>query len=180
LTEEVVNFKIEYEVTGIDNSIRNTQRLLYAMNAVRLSIRDIQEVMAGPTLQNVMWTAIQLTRVWTTLWRLVQAVNREQEAGIAMGAGRIASAGAAYGLSEEAMEAFGGRGGARIWGDAAKMGLWEKIMGLGATLGPLGIGAAATAIVVGGMVVWDINQRQVRNDWLRQQRETAKAQGIEY
>ena len=140
------------------------------MNAVRLSVRDIQDVMAGPTLQNVMWTAIQLTRVWTTLWRLVQAVNKEQKAGIAMGVTNVVSGGATGAVTS------GMTGG--------------RHLGLGATLmafvsaNPwtfaLTAVAVGSAVIMSGAVLQDINQRKFKNDWLRQQRETAKSQGFEY
>lgn len=163
-------------MTGVDNSVRSTQRLLYAMNAVRLSVRDIQEVMAGPTLQNVMWTAIQLTRVWTSLYRLINAANKEARAGMALGAGRAAGGA----LTGRMADAFGGRGGERIWGGAATGGLWAQIMEVGATLGPVGMVAVGAAAATIGLVAWDMHQRRQREDWLQRQREVAKSQGIEY
>lgn len=176
MAEETVKFNVEYEVTGIDGSVRNTQRLLYAMNAVRLSVRDIQEVMAGPTLQNVMWTAIQLTRVWTSLYRLINAVNKEQKVGLAMGVGRAATGGAGISALGQTTLAFGAGG---QLGVAARGTLWGAITAFAAA-NPLVVGAAAAALVVGSAVAWDASQRQMHKDWLQRQREAAKSQGIEY
>lgn len=174
MAEETIRYNVEYEVTGIDSSVRNTQRLLYAMNAVRLSVRDIQEVMAGPTLQNVMWTAIQLTRVWTTLWRLVQAVNKEQKLGLAMGVGRTAAQ-AGTGALGQTVLSFGAGG---QLGVAAQSSLFATVLNTLAIPG-VGIAVGAAAATV-GLVAWDMNQRQARSDWLQRQREAAKSQGIEY
>lgn len=146
------------------------------MNAVRLSIRDIQDVMKGPTLQNVMWTAIQLTRVWTSLWRLVQAVNKEQAVGLGMGVGKAAVSGMNIGALAGTRAGFEYM--AAMEGGAANMGLWATVM---ATLAIPGVGiAVGTAAAMVGLVAWDMNNRQMRNDWFQRQRETAKSQGIEY
>ena len=170
--------RVEFEATGIDNSVRNTQRLLYAMNAVRLSVRDIQDVMAGPTLQNVMWTAIQLTRVWTSLYRLINAANKEAGAGMALGAGRAASS--MGGIGAMAGTRAGFEYMAAMEGGGATLSLWGRIMGIGATLGPVGMVAVGAAAATIGIVAWDMHQRRQHEDWRQRQREAAKSEGIEY
>lgn len=168
MAEENININIRYEATGVDSSIRETQRLLYAMNAVRLSIRDIQEVMAGPTVQNVMWTAIQLTRVWTSLYRLVNATNRAQRTGVGQGV----------------MGAAAGRGGAFAAGQVT-LGGGQVNPGLLATLiafaqaNPLITGAVAAATFTTAAVLWKKNEEDRHQEWIRKQRETAKTQGLE-
>ena len=172
MAEETIRYNVEYEVTGIDSSVRNTQRLLYAMNAVRLSVRDVQEVMAGPTLQNVMWTAIQLTRVWTALWRLVQAVNKEQKAALAGGVVNQVAAG----VTGNAVGAgvVGGATGGAMAGGLLFPTLWFLATN---PIAVVGITAAAATI---GIVAWDINNKRQYQDWLQRQREAAKNQGFEY
>ena len=76
-------YTVRYNVEGIHEQVMATKSLIYALNAVRLSIKDIEMVMRGPTIQNVMWTAIQLTRTYTHLRRIIRMVSREQDAVLA-------------------------------------------------------------------------------------------------
>ena len=43
--EEEIRYNITYNVEGIHESVMATKSLLYAVNAVRLTIKDIQLVM---------------------------------------------------------------------------------------------------------------------------------------
>lgn len=180
MSEDInTTINIRYETTGIDSSIRQSQRLLYTMNAVRLSVRDIQDVMAGPTLQNVMWTAIQLTRVWTSLYRLVNATNVAQRRGLAGGlfggGGRVTSGAFAGGQTTLAFGANGmlGRGG------AANPSLLARVFSL-AMLHPYAAAAVGITTAVVGVALWTKFERDAYISFQQKQRDTAKSQGLEY
>jgi len=70
---------INYQVEDINQSIRRTNVLLRAANAVRLSIRDIQQVWKKPTAANVMWTLVQFSRTYSSLKRLMRLMAAETE-----------------------------------------------------------------------------------------------------
>ena len=59
-----------YDVTDINNSVRRTNVFLRAANALRLSYRDINQVMKNPSFTNIMWTLIQISRTYNALRRL--------------------------------------------------------------------------------------------------------------
>ena len=65
-----VNTIFNYDVTDVNNSVRETNVLLRAANAVRLSYRDINDVMKDPTFTKIMWMLIQLSRTYNALRRL--------------------------------------------------------------------------------------------------------------
>lgn len=174
MAEENININIQYDVRGIDQSVRSTQRLLFTMNAVRLSVRDIQEVMSGPTAANLLWTGIQLTRTWTNLYRLINATNRIQQTGAARG---VIQAATGAGLQQGILGV--GAGGAVTVGKPGMGGI------LGATIAflsanPIVAGAVLAATVTTGAVLWKRNQDEAYQEWLRRQREIAKSQGFEY
>jgi len=183
--EQIIKLNIQYDVRGIDSSIRQSQRLLYFMNAVRLSVTDLQQVMSGPTVANMMWTAVQLTRVWTTAYRWVRMTNTAQRMGIAQGAmggfGRRAGGAAARQLGlGQTMLALGAGG---ELGVATVSPPWITAMlgSLGAALAVPGVAVGVgAAVVVTGAVLWDYNERRKRSDWIQRQREVAKSQGLEW
>ena len=181
MSEETITFNVVYTAVNIDESIRMTQRALLFTNALRLSIVDIQKVMSGPTISNVMWTAIQLTRVWTNLIRLVKAYNRQQQGGIAQGLiggavrGRAASRAAGAFSGAWAI----GAGGELSAVGTAGMGLWASLTGFAAA-NPLVITGLAAGLIVQGTVAYDMRRRRRYNEWKDNQRNIARSQGLVY
>lgn len=163
--EENVNYNIRYTIEGVDQSIRNTQRLLYFMNAVRLSVVDIQQVLSGPTIGNILWTSVQLTRAWTHLHRIIKMTNQEQRAGIAQGVlGRGVTAAGRRGV---------GRGLA-----AGQAGLLGQLTGFAGTA----VGAVTFVAVTAGLGFIAFRRRQInmlKKD-VERQREIAKTQGAQF
>jgi len=78
MSNVVSNYK--YNITGLDQTVRKTNNFLRFVNAFRLSIKDIQDVLKAPTLANFMWTLIQLTRTYTALKRLMKSIESESSA----------------------------------------------------------------------------------------------------
>ena len=72
-----VSTRFSFEVEDINNTIRSTNVLLRAANAVRLSIRDLQHVWKKPTITNIMWTLVQLSRTYWSLGRLMRLMAAE-------------------------------------------------------------------------------------------------------
>ena len=177
MTEEVINYRIEYDIRGVDRSVRETQRLLYFMNATRLAIVDLQQVMSGPTISNVMWTAVQLTRVWTHLYRLIKATNQAQRVGIAQTLGGTAIRG---GVTGAAARRFAAGQALLPWGaPIAQAGIFSSVTGFAAA-NPYVTAGVALAILTAGAVGYDIRQRRMRQEWLLRQQEIAKSQGLIY
>ena len=181
------NIRVVYDVRGIDSSIRQSQRLLYFMNAVRLSVTDLQQVMSGPTIANVMWTAVQLTRVWTTAYRWVTATNQAQRVGMAQGMlGGVMGRGRGVGAAARATGVMGiNQAMASLfdpnWVAPTTPWLTALLGSLGATLAIPGVAVGVgAAVVVTGAVLWDYNERRKRTEWLQRQREVAKNQGLEW
>lgn len=175
MTEEIINYRIEYDIRGVDRSVRETQRILYFMNATRLAIVDIQQVMSGPTVANVMWTAVQLTRVWTHLYRLIKATNQAQRLGIAQTIGGTAIRGGAAGVAARRFAA----GQITLFGPVAEAGLFSSVMAF-AVANPAVAGALVAGLAISGAATWDYRQRKIRGEWVLRQREIAKSQGLEY
>lgn len=188
MTEETITYNVVYNVQNIDQSIRQTQRYLYFANAVRLSITDLQQVMAGPTLANVMWTSVQLTRVWTNLYRIINATNKAQQtsmlSGVLGGRGVGRTAGATA-RQFAVGQTFFGAGGGLV--QSSQLSLWQMLVGyatttaftVGAFAVPVG-GLVGAALLVGGAMVYDIHQTRRYNDWKQRQREIARNQGLEF
>lgn len=178
MTEETINYRIEYDIRGVDRSVRETQRLLYFMNATRLAIVDLQQVMSGPTVANVMWTAVQLTRVWTHLYRLIKATNQAQRIGLAQTIGGT-SIGGVSGISARRF-AMGQT--ALPWA-TTQIGMFPAALAFAAA-NPLLIGAAAVALTVSALgyrqYFIDRKMRVEREKFLQRQRNVAKTQGLEY
>ena len=72
-----VSASFMYNVNDINNSVRRTNILLRSVNAVRLTYRDLKQVMEKPTFVNIMWTLIQLSRTYNTLMRLHRLIIAE-------------------------------------------------------------------------------------------------------
>ena len=186
MSEETITFNVVYNVQNINESIRSTQRMLLFTNALRLSIVDIQQVMAGPTISNVMWTAIQLTRVWTHLYRLIKATNKAQQTGMVQGLLGGGARGATVGSA--ARQFAGGQGilsfgtgGALGVGSVSQIGLWASLTAFAATpVGAVTIAGAAFALTVAGAVGIDMRNTRIQNEWRKRQREIARSQGIEF
>ena len=154
-----INYNIRYNIEGIDRSIRTTRSLLLTLNAVRLSIKYIQLVMSGPTIANVMWTAIQLTRVYTNLRRLIRRVSAEQAT--------LMAAQNVFGNVFTGVAA--GRGAGLIGG----------ILGF-AAVNPVLFGAVLGTIVVGSVASGVQQQEKQRRERFDERSRTAsKAQGLE-
>lgn len=177
MSEEIITYNIVYNVSNINDSIRSTQRMLYFTNALRLSIVDIQQVMAGPTFANVMWTSVQLTRVWTNLYRMISATNKAQAAGGVAGAfgGRAARGRLAGGLAAGQSTLFGGPvGGVSL----------TALLTAFAVANPILLGAAVVTLTVSALgyrkYFMDRKARSDRNEFIRNQREIAKIQGYDY
>lgn len=189
MSEETHTVNVVYNIENIDQSIRETQRVLYFTNALRLSIVDIQKVMAGPTLSNVMWTAVQLTRVWTNLYRIIKQTNQAQAVGLGISGARGlsgASLGATItttgGLSSTVASQWsvsGAFGAATATKNTANMGLWATLTAFAAA-NPYVIAGAAIALGVAGVTLHDVAWRRRRMAWREEQREIARNQGLEF
>ena len=182
MSETVHNMKINFEVTGIDASIRGTQRLLYTMNNLRIVVRDLQDVMSKPTLENVMFLAIQLTQTYTNLYRLINMTNREMGVSAGLGAGRgLSRAASAYMGSSWSTPtgdpSFGISAGTAAGG--ARLGLFARI-GAMATAHPVAAAIVVAGTVLIGLGLYNRQQEIQHDEWSTRQREIAKSQGIEY
>jgi len=177
--EETVNYRIQYDVRGLDDSIRGTQKVLYFMNATRLAVVDLQQVMSGMTLSNVMWTSVQLTRVWTHLYRLVKKTNQAQRVGMVQGV-----IGGARGTATSRVSGVMGTNLAMnalfdpTWQPPANKSLWQLMVGF-ASANPYVTGGIVTAIAVAGIMGYDMRQKKIHREWQKRQREIAKSQGLE-
>lgn len=182
MTEETITYNILYKVEDIDKSIRHTQRYLYFANALRLSIVDLHQVMSGPTLSNILWTSVQLTRSWTNLYRIIDATNKAQKKSILGGIlGRVTGVGAAGGaaIGPTARQGILQLGAGGALGVGPQMGLWSILTGFAAA-NPLIVGGMAGALIVGGFIVQDRRQTKRYKDYLEKQREIARSQGLEF
>lgn len=160
-------YGIRFELEGVDKTVRDTKSVIYLLNAVRLSVKDIQLVLDPSTrsIQNMFWTAIQLTRTWTHFYRLVKLVSKEQDAVLAKSlAIRAASAGGA---------------GAPI-GGAARIGPGLSLLA-GQAVAFAGMHPLGTAVIIGatayGLYYWQTEQaKQAHRERMR---EIARRQGLE-
>lgn len=178
-TDRDYNFNVVFNVKGIDESVRKTQRVLYLFNAVRLSIMDLQQLASKPNLGQLLWTAVQLTRVWSHLHRVITMTNKAQRAGAAQGllGGRQSLV---RGVSTG--QTFFGTGGELVLPTAS---LLQQFINMGALITPIGafpLAGIATGLIVGGVAFAGLSyrQRRMQEQWRQRQREIAKAQGLEY
>ena len=196
--EEEIRYNISYNVEGIHESVMATKSLLYAVNAVRLTIKDIQMVMEKPTFANVMWTAIQITRAYTHIRRLIRLARAEQKS--LMGE-TIAAQSMVQTLAFKrtgVSTLVGIRGNAALMTPMARARLAQSTFMPGGGLGiatargmipaitgfamahPYVAGAVvglSAAALIGGAVYWQ--REQARRDWIEQQRVIARTQGLE-
>ena len=183
--DQIINYKIHYDLRGVDQSIRKSQRLLYLMNSIRLVVVDFNKMMEKPTLEHFMWTAIQLHQMWSNLYRLIQMTNQAQRLGVAQGV-------------------LGGVGGRAAGAAARRMTLGQTVLsfGAGGSLGAATIPAlGALAGIPGGQLLLGIyaglillgmsgagymrffGDRQLRSELeeaARRRREIAKLQGYDF
>ena len=184
MAEEIVtNITVNYDIRGIDNTIRGSQRLLYFMNAIRLSITDFQRLLKDPSIENLFWTGIQLTQVYTNLIRLIRQANRAAAGGTAMTL--LGGGGGGGRMTGRAITGVGV--GQLVWGTngmpvAAKQSLISTIMGYGGMVMAIpGFGFVAGATIMAGVVVGNryiLEQQHL--SWQQRQREFARNQGLEY
>ena len=73
----VTQTQFTYNIEDVNQSIRRTNVLLRAANALRLTYRDIKQVMEKPTITNIMWTLVQISRTYNALRRLHKLVMFE-------------------------------------------------------------------------------------------------------
>lgn len=179
MSGEKISFSVEYDVRGVDRSIHSTQRLLYATNALRLSIVDLQRLSSDPSLGNLLWTGIQLTRTWRLLYNLVKATNQAQTGAIGRSVlrgavGTSLTRGFAAGQTTLTGSALGGVGGA---------GFGTALLGLAAA-NPILAGAALVAITVSALgyrkFFMDRKFRNDKREFIQRQRNIAKTQGYEF
>jgi hypothetical protein len=184
---QTISFKAQFDVRGVDQSIRDTQRLLYFVNAVRLSVVDIQQVISGPTLSNILWTTIQLTRAWTHLHRIITAANKAQRVGVAQG---ILGGAMRGGMGAVASRGFTAGQQVLSFGAGGMLGISAPSAGMFATLSafalanPILAGLAVLAVTTSALgyreYFMDRKRRNDRREFIRRQREIAKTQGYEY
>lgn len=72
-----VEIDFVYAVEDINNTVRRTNTLLRAANALRLSIRDIKQLWKEPNLARFMWTLVQLMRTYNAFKRIYRLVFDE-------------------------------------------------------------------------------------------------------
>jgi len=164
----VKDYTIRYNVEGLDQAVGKTKNLIYALNAVRLSLKDIQMVLRGPTIQNMMWTAIQLTRTYTHIRRLMRIIAKEQEAMLAKAVAlRVAQAQPGHAIIVPRPSGLAGM--APLLGPAAGF----------AAAHPVGT-AVVGGVVIGGALFagWYWQQEQAKKAYQAQQRQIAKSQGL--
>jgi len=167
-------YGVRFQVEGVHEQVMGFKSLIYALNAVRLSIKDIESMSRGLTIQNMMWTAIQLTRTYTHLRRLIRMVSKEQDAVLAKSlAIRATTVGMPYG------QARFGPTGLVVPTVGVGQAAWSTMVGLAAAH-PVG------TIVVGGVVIggaafagWYWQQEQAKKAYRERMREIAKTQGLE-
>lgn len=178
--------KVVYDVQGIDRSIQSSQRLLYSVNALRLAVVDFQRLSEDPSLGNMLWTGIQLTRVWNNLHNLVKATNQAQRVGMAQGAARGAM-GVAGGTAGGALLSRLLTTGAPATGvaqGAAMQSLFGELgfggMATAALGGALSVGVVAGLISIPALLTYNqVKRDREHKDWRVKQREIAKLQGLE-
>ena len=177
MAEETITYDIRFSVQGVNESVRSTQRLLFFANAVRLSIQDIQQLRADFSIGQLLWTTIQLTRAWTSLHRIIKAVNADQKRS---------------GVTGALGQAVRGRGAATAVGGFAS---GQTTLGGTSLAGPgfisslaaiFGVSIAGLAGLTGGALfgvgLIALKHRQVtmQRDWRERQREVARSQGLEF
>lgn len=73
-----------YDVDTLNESIRSTNVLLRAANAVRHSVVDLQQLWEEPNVSRLMWTLVQLIRTYNALRRLLRLIVEETNIAVEM------------------------------------------------------------------------------------------------
>ena len=163
MTQDVVNIAVKYDIKGLDDSIKGTQRLLYLTNAVRLSVKDIKMSIEDPSFQNLMWTTIQLTRAWSHLYALVWGTKK---------------AAAAAGQQSLLSSAMGGPGLPQLQRLRNQM-LAQYALMTATQAGTYALwGTAGLVVGIPAIYLLDRRNREMRDTWIEQQEKTARSQGI--
>ncbi len=168
----------------MEQSISTSKRALFTLNALRLSIRDLQLVLSGPTIANVLFTSIQITRTLTQARRLTRALAAEQtSAGVAgLFGGGARGVGVARGIGAlaggQTTLTFGAAGALGAQAPSAAPGFFTSLLALAAA-NPLLTGVVIGTFAVGGIAIFTERERRIRREFRARNREVAKAQGLE-
>ena len=160
MSESTSTVNINYKVTGIDDAVKGSQKVLYAVNALRIGINDIERFQKAPTMQNAMWTAIQLSRIYTHLDYLIDKVNAKAVASVALQQTTLTMS----------LTGALGTATAGVGGYAAMLAGLMAIPGA-----PIAIGAAAFG---GGYYLLDRRNRKIKEDWIEEQDNILRRQGF--
>lgn len=171
-----MKFSVQYDVSGVDRSIHSSQRLLYAVNALRLSIVDMQKLARDPSLGTLLWTGIQLTRTWRLLYNLVKRTNQAQRMGMAQ---------RAFAVGQTTLTGTAGGGAlATLIGKLGGIGAGATGALLAAILSPYGAAIVTAGVIIGytGYHKYFFNRvsKTDREEFIRRQRDIAKTQGWDY
>lgn len=189
MAEQTIKFGVDVDIRGIDQSIRSTQRLLYFVNSIRLTIVDFQKLLEKPSLETAFWAALQLSYVWTNLIRTIRQFNVMSKGG-----------GGTVGTIMDLMGGSigGGMGGGSGGGKSKRILPWASNIGLinfaktsttnqglmSTLMGVLaipGVGiAVGAAVAMGGLLVIDLMNRRGFDEYKQRQRDIARSQGLEY
>lgn len=66
-----------YSIEDVNNSVRKTNSLLRSLNAVRTLVHTLQETMRSPSIDNIFWSLVQISRIYNTLKRLNRLIQEE-------------------------------------------------------------------------------------------------------
>jgi len=86
---EAVNFT--YTVEDINNTVRLTNSMLRALNAIRVIGKDLRELWTKPSAANFFWTLVQISRIYNSLKRMNRLLQQESNVslGFIKGLGQI-------------------------------------------------------------------------------------------
>ena len=174
--EEIITpIKVVYDVQGVDRSIRSSQRLLYTVNALRLSVEDFKRLSQDPSLSNMLWTGIQLTRVWNNLYRMVTMTNQAQRVGLSQGiiGGARGASMRRFAVGQTALGG-GGLGSTGLVGTISALALANPVLAAAALI------ALSISTLGYRKYFIDRNSRLQREEFIKQQREITVSQGYEY
>lgn len=153
-----------------------TKSLLYMVNAVRLSVKDLTLLIEKPTIAHFMWTAIQITRTYTHIRRLIRLATAEQQTLATQAvATRAIIEGAQVGAPTRLAQTTFGPGGQLM----VSRGILSTIYGAAAAH-PMAAAALVGATVAGGVVYYTwYQQKKAKEAWRERQREMRRLQGLE-
>lgn len=186
MSAENIDFNIRVNVQNAEQAWNASRRLLYSLNAIRLSIVDIEKVFRGPTLGNVLWTAIQIQRTFTHIKRLQDAVVAKQATSVGLGLAQGAQSiggktlgGVVKGVGSTSMtQMMFGQGGQLV--APSTTGLFGALSAFLATpLGAVTAGVVVAGVAVGGKLIYDKRAEERKDRWFQMQREQMIQQGLE-